>query len=119
VEGSNKRKREDSDTESDKGSELTEIDDIPDHEEDIGDEFKLAKAKQKGKAKAKPKAAGPSKKKDTSSPKKARTAKGPVAKPSKPTTRKPRKAKGGDTFDIEKVAKDSKIAGDNPLFSPP
>lgn len=113
---SGKRKRSDSDTE-DEGQEFTDLDDAqPDNEDDEeeGQDYhgpKAPKAVTTGK-KSKPKTKG------SPAHKKSRTTKVPVPKAPKTTTRKPRKGKAtDDAFDAAKVAKDTKINGDNPLFS--
>ena len=117
-----KRKRHDED---DDGLETTEPEDAPQDlgEGDAGDadmdgkgrdyhtpKPKTAPRKQKSKISAKAKGPPP--------PKKPRVAKSTGSKPAKTTVRKGRKPKeGDDTYDAAQVAKDTKIAADNPLFS--
>ena len=69
-------------------------------------------APRKGKSKMSAKTKGPP------PAKKPRVAKATGSKPPKTTARRSRKPKeGDDTYDAVQVAKDTKIAADNPLFS--
>ncbi|TFK31727.1 hypothetical protein BDQ12DRAFT_93119 [Crucibulum laeve] len=119
-----KRKRHDKDTEDDAtvASDQEDVPDAQNNEENDGDEeeeedYHATKPKptgvmRKGKAKASPKSKGPS------PAKKPRTVKPPAPKTVKTATRRGRKPKeGGDAYDADQVAKDTKIAADNPLFN--
>ena len=118
-----KRKHADSDTEDDtphvtdsEGVDKFVENDAGDADQD-NEEYQSPKAKattagRKGKGKS------PPKKKTGPPTKKSRTEKATMSKTLKPSTRKGRKWKeGGDTYDPEQVAKDTKISADNPLFS--
>ena len=100
---------------------MSELSDPAPTEDEADDEDGAPKPPAKTPAKRKTKAApGPKK---TRAPKGSTanktTAKGPgPPKPRKAGGRRGKQAAGADVeFDAEKVAKDSKIAGDNPLFS--
>lgn len=127
-----KRKRSDETTEDEGPSDLSSLEDEEeseredaDDEEDFAAPKPTASKKRKGKAAAKPAA----KPKGPPPAKKPRTTKTStkVKLPPPPTTKKgPAKGKGkrkvvnganAVAFDAEQVAKDTKIAGDNALFS--
>lgn len=107
-----KRKRQGSDTEND-ATGVTDGEDAQEHGQDDDDDADDAnapksKATRKGKAKVSPKTKG------APAAKKPRTNKGQP----KTMGRRGRKVKeGDDAYDAEQVAKDTKIAADNPLFS--
>lgn len=116
-----KRKRRDED---DKALEATEPQDARDLEEDDqgdadtdgeGEDYHVPQPKaspRKGKSKTTAKTKGPP------PAKKPRVAKATGSKPVKTTVRRGRKHKeGDDAYDAAQVAKDTKIAADNPLFS--
>lgn len=116
-----KRKRSDATTDDDAQSEVSYPESNHDDPE-VEEDFRAPKVKPKVPAKGKRKAKGPP------PAKKARTTKVPTApkpaaknvasKPRKPAARKAKQvAVDASEFDAEKVAKDTKIAGDNPLFS--
>lgn len=78
-------------------------------EEEAGYQSAKPKPTKKGKAKAAPK------EKSAPKPKEPKTT---TRKTTKGTTRRGRKVKeGDDAYDADQVARDTKIAGDNPLFS--
>lgn len=131
-----KRKRKHAETETEDNGLTSGLDDV-DHadddaasvaggederdgvEEEDGEEYHAPKPKPTGsarKAKAKNPAAKP---KGPPPAKKQRVTKAAVPKAPKAATRKGRKLKEGDdaTFDLDQVAKDTKINADNPLFS--
>ncbi|GBE83439.1 hypothetical protein SCP_0504880 [Sparassis crispa] len=107
-----KRKRSDA-TDQDANSELSDSEDNdegPDEEDDDAPKTK-SPAKRKRKATGAPQAKKPRK---TKMPAPKATA----AKPKKTATRKAKQpAPDAEDFDAEKVAKDTKISGDNPLFN--
>ena len=116
-----KRKRHDED---DEAPETTEPEDAQDLGEDnagnadmdgVGEDYHATKPKttpRKGKSKTTAKTKGPP------PAKKPRVAKATGSKPAKPAVRRGRKLKeGDDAYDAAQVAKDTKIAADNPLFS--
>jgi cohesin complex subunit SA-1/2 len=110
-----KRKRDDSDTEADAHG-LDDAEDNTSAEEDEREEEEYSAPKSrptgspKGQSKTKPKPTSPTK---ATSKAKAST------KAPKATTRKHRKDKQGqDTFDATKVASETKIDGNNSIFSP-
>ncbi|KAI0943593.1 hypothetical protein AcW1_002723 [Taiwanofungus camphoratus] len=116
-----KRKRSDATTDDDAQSEVSYPESNHDDPE-VEEDFRAPKVKPKVPAKGKRKAKGPP------PAKKARTTKVPTApkpaaknvasKPRKPAARKAKQvAVDASEFDAEKVAKDTKIAGDNPLFN--
>jgi len=133
-----KRKRADSDTERDVPSQSTREEDADggdasdaddaDNDDDEDEGYHAPKGKatpstggstRKGKAKASPKA----KPAAATAAKKPRTEKAiaTAPKPPKGTSRRGRKPKDvtadGVMYDAEQVARDTKVAGDNPLFS--
>lgn len=123
-----KRKRSDATTtdedianEPSEPSDEESIDSGPEPEE--GEEFNALKPKPKALAKVKRKArAPPPPKKPRVRAKKAAApkvaAKITLPKPKKTTTRKAKQGGADSTaFDAEKVAQDTRISGDNPLFS--
>jgi hypothetical protein len=113
VDDNKKRKRNDSDTEDDL-QDITDIDDVQPVDGDDNDpqvDFDASKSKPTKGRRGKPPKGAPA-------AKKPRTTKVPVPKAPKTTTRKPRKPKADrDAFDPAKIAKDTKISADNPLFS--
>lgn len=110
-----KRKHLD-DTEDDDESNVGDSPVLDDDEEGYGAHKQKPKTApvtpRKGKSKAHTKTKGPS------PAKKARTTNVPAAKATKSSTaRKPKKLAINDAFDVTKVVNDTKISGDNPLFS--
>ncbi len=119
----NKRKRSDatSEEENDREDALSELSDLPPTEDEADDEDGALKQPAKAPSKRKTKAAP--------GPKKPRAPKGTAAKkttikppgppkPRKTAGRKGKQAAGVEgEFDAERVARDSKISGDNVLFS--
>jgi hypothetical protein len=95
--------------------EADDEDDADGVDDDGDDEPDTRPAKRKGKAtaprKAKAKAKGPP------PPKKPRTAKNTAPKPQKTPKPTKRKAKANGDFDADKLATETKISADNPLFS--
>ncbi|KAG1740516.1 uncharacterized protein EDB91DRAFT_353827 [Suillus paluster] len=100
---------EDAEVEADDEEDAEGVDDADDDEPDT------RPAKRKGKAtaprKAKVKAKGPP------PPKKPRTTKNAAPKPQKAPKPAKRKAKANGDFDADKLATDTKISSDNPLFN--
>ena len=110
-----KRKRAE-ESDSDTPEPESDSDDQDAEGEDEDEEPRKAKSKRKA-APTKPKAAAKSK---GPPQKKPRIPKVTSAKTGPKATKRTRKPKGGDTgepFDAEKLAKDTHISGDNPLFS--
>jgi hypothetical protein len=109
----NKRKRNDSDTEDDL-QDITDIDDVQPVDGDDNDDQvdrDASKSKPTKARRGRPPKGAPA-------AKKPRTTKVPVPKAPKTTTRKPKKPKADqDAFDPTKVAKNTKVNADNPLFS--
>ncbi|PIL29081.1 hypothetical protein GSI_09129 [Ganoderma sinense ZZ0214-1] len=119
----NKRKRSDATSEEENGKEdaLSELSDLSPSEDEADNEDGAPKQPAKAPSKRKTKAAP--------GPKKPRAPKGTAAKkttvkppgppkPRKTAGRKGKQAAGADgEFDAERVARDSKISGDNPLFN--
>jgi hypothetical protein len=95
--------------------EADDEDDADGVDDDGDDEPDTRPAKRKGKAteprKAKMKAKGPP------PPKKPRMAKNTVPKPQKTPKPTKRKARANGDFDADKLATETKISADNPLFS--
>ncbi|RXW15379.1 hypothetical protein EST38_g10469 [Candolleomyces aberdarensis] len=116
-----KRKRPDTDVEDEdttvpNAQADDEREDADADAEDEEEEEGYESAKPKTVRKAKPKA--PGKDKPTPAPKKPREPKTTTRKAGKAPTRRGRKVKDGeDTYDAEQVARDTKIAADNPLFT--
>lgn len=115
-----KRKRTETDAEDDVPDEQLgddanhasedDVDDADDEEEDYRAPKPKTISKSPSKPASKPKGPRPSKK--------PRVTKAQVQKPTKTTMKRGRKPKeGDDAYDAEQVAKDTKIAADNPLFS--
>ncbi|OCH94580.1 hypothetical protein OBBRIDRAFT_747233 [Obba rivulosa] len=123
-----KRKRSDATTtDDDARSELSESD-HDEADQDVQEDYDAPRPKSKLPANASSKPKGPPQ------PKKPRTAKAPaarkttagkasaapkttVSKPRKATTRKAKGTAVNGEFDAERVAQDSKISSDNPLFN--
>ncbi|KAH6910734.1 cohesin subunit [Coprinopsis sp. MPI-PUGE-AT-0042] len=121
---SRKRKHRDADSDNEEGPASEPEDEAMEEDdgeaaEDEDDEEPEPKPKptRKGRPRAPPKA------KAAVAPKKPREPKGQAQKPAaqksgKPATRGRRKPKDGeDAYDAEQVAKDTRIASDNPLFN--
>jgi cohesin complex subunit SA-1/2 len=116
-----KRKRPDTDAEDEDATipNAQADDEREDEEADVEDEegeegYESAKPKPV----RKPKAKAPPKDKPAPAPKKPREPKTTTRKAGKIPARRGRKVKDGeDTYDAEQVARDTKIAADNPLFS--
>ena len=119
----NKRKRSDATSEEENGKEdaLSELSDLSPSEDEADNEDGAAKQPAKAPSKRKTKAApGPKKPR---APKGTATKKTNIKPPGPPKPRKTagrrgKQAAGADgEFDAERVARDSKISGDNALFS--
>jgi len=92
--------------------DLSDLDDNHVEEDEGSEDFQASKAKPKTPRKPKAKIGGPP------ANKKPRKTKAAVPKGAKTTGRKPKKGKDGDdAFDAMKIAKETKITADNPLFS--
>ncbi|EAU84056.2 cohesin subunit [Coprinopsis cinerea okayama7 len=116
-----KRKRRDEDAEGEETA-ATEPEDEPVDEDDADDEEEGddddVESKPKRKPGRKPKAKGSPKAKAPTAPKKPREPKTTTLKALKTTTRARRKPKEGEeAYDADQVAKDTRIASDNPLFN--
>ncbi|KAF8892974.1 hypothetical protein BD779DRAFT_1609978 [Infundibulicybe gibba] len=109
-----KRKRSDSGSEDD-APDVSEPEDPPVPSDDSSDEGDDEEENQKTPKARKPRAKT-AKAKGPPVAKKPRIVKAPAA--SKPTAKRGRKVKeGDDAFDATRVAKDTKISADNPLFN--
>lgn len=116
LDNTKKRKRaEESDSDTPESASDSDGQDVQSEEEE---EPRKAKPKRKAASTTKPK---PKAAKSKAPPqKKPRIPKTTSAKLGPKATKRTRKPKGGDTmepFDAEKLAKDTHISGDNPLFS--
>lgn len=111
----NKRKRDQSDAEVE-SHDQTDADESHSADGDVDEEEEYTAPRMKSKADP---SSNRSKKQAKKLPRKPRTLKVTAPKTHKETSRRPRKGKTTDeAFDVGKIATETKIKNDNPIFSP-